>query len=385
MIFNLFNSNPAAVALALDEEALLPRGRCAGFLVIDHLRHSYGPLPALDDVSLTVAPGEILCLLGASGCGKSTLLRLIAGVEQPASGRILLDGREVCGPSAFVPPEQRGVGLVFQDYALFPHLSVAENVMFGLSHLPKAHARALAMRALARVSLARYADDYPHQISGGEQQRVALARALAPRPSVLLMDEPFSNLDQRLRESIREQTVALLRDEGMSAVIVTHDPEEAMQLADSIALMEAGRIVQTGTPEQLYNHPQTLFALRFFCDVNEIGAVCVDGEISSPLGRFPAPSALADGPCVVCIRPQDIAVQDSLQAAPKAEQNSDRNGCVVAEFVSKQFLGHDDRLRFRVNGLAQDLYVRTSHTAPLKAGQVVRLDIDPARVTSFAC
>jgi len=379
MMFNLFKSNNAAAgSLELDEETLLPRGRCAGFLVIDHLRHSYGPLLALDDVSLTVAPGEILCLLGASGCGKSTLLRLIAGVEQPQAGRILLDGREVCGPAAFVPPEQRGVGLVFQDYALFPHLSVVENVMFGLSHLPKAHARALAMRALARVSLARYADDYPHRLSGGEQQRVALARALAPRPSVLLMDEPFSNLDQRLRESIREQTVALLRDEGMSAVIVTHDPEEAMQLADSIALMEAGRIVQTGTPEQLYNQPQSLCAMRFFCDVNEVGAECVAGEITSALGRCPAPPKLADGPCVLCIRPEAIRISTGSGVDETALSSG-----VVAEFVSKQFLGHDDRLRLRVGGLDHDLYARMPDPGPLKAGQSVQLHIDPDQVTAF--
>ena len=352
-----------------DEDRWLPRGRCAGFLVIEHLRHHYGALPALEDVSLTVAPGEILCLLGASGCGKSTLLRMIAGVEQPDQGRILLDGREVCGASSFVPPEQRGVGLVFQDYALFPHLSVVENVMFGLRHLPKAHARALAIRALTRVSLARYADDYPHRLSGGEQQRVALARALAPRPSVILMDEPFSNLDQRLRETIREQTIALLRDEGISAVVVTHDPEEAMQIADSIALMQAGRIVQTGTPEQLYNHPASLFVARFFCDVNEIEAECRNGQIDCPLGCFNAPPALADGACMLCIRPQDITL--------------DPDG-VPVEFVSRQFLGHDDRLRLRLPHTGQFIHARLSHTGPLKAGQMLRIGVVPDHLVVFA-
>ena len=369
MSAGFLRASPGDASVLPDEDRWLPRGRCAGFLVIDHLRHHYGALPAIDDVSLTVAPGEILCLLGASGCGKSTLLRMIAGVERPDQGRILLDGREVCGPSSFVPPEQRGVGLVFQDYALFPHLSVAENVMFGLRHMPKAHARALAMRALTRVSLARYADDYPHQLSGGEQQRVALARALAPRPSVILMDEPFSNLDQRLRETIREQTIALLRDEGISAVVVTHDPEEAMQIADSIALMNAGRIVQTGTPEQLYNHPASLFVARFFCDVNEIAAECRSGQIDTPLGRFPAPSAMSDGPCVLCIRPQAIT--------------PDPDG-VPVEFVSRQFLGHDDRLRLRLPQSGQLIHARLSHTGPLKTGQMLRVGVRPDEVTVFA-
>ncbi len=366
---SFLRSSTADTAVLPDEERWLPRGRCAGFLVIENVRHHYGALPAIDNVSLTVAPGEIVCLLGASGCGKSTLLRLIAGVERPEQGRILLDGREVCGSASFVPPEQRGVGLVFQDYALFPHLSVAENVMFGLRHMPKEHARALAMRALTRVSLARYADDYPHMLSGGEQQRVALARALAPRPSVILMDEPFSNLDQRLRETIREQTIALLRDEGISAVVVTHDPEEAMQIADSIALMHAGRIVQTGTPEQLYNHPASLFVARFFCDVNEVEAVCRNGQIDSSLGRFPAPLAMPDGPCVLCIRPQAIA--------------SDRDG-VPVEFVSRQFLGHDDRLRLRIPGTGQIIHARMSDVGPLKTGQVLSVGIAPESVMVFA-
>jgi len=357
-------------SLLPDEERWLPRGRCAGFLVIEQLRHHYGALLAIDDVSLTVAPGEILCLLGASGCGKSTLLRMIAGVERPDRGRILLDGLEVCGAGSFVLPEQRGVGLVFQDYALFPHLSVVENVMFGLRHMPKAQARALAMRALTRVSLARYADDYPHRLSGGEQQRVALARALAPRPSVILMDEPFSNLDQRLRETIREQTVALLRDEGISAVVVTHDPEEAMQIADSIALMQAGRIVQTGTPEQLYHHPASLFVARFLCDINEIAAECRHGQIDSPLGRFTAPAQLADGPCVLCIRPQAIV--------------PDPAG-VAVEFVSRQFLGHDDRLRLRLPHTGQMIHARLSYAVPLKPGQTLSVSIVADQFMAFAC
>ncbi|MDO9442569.1 MAG: ABC transporter ATP-binding protein [Beijerinckiaceae bacterium] len=355
---------------APENEGGSPRGRCAGFLLIENVRQVYGHLVAIDDVSLAVAPGEILCLLGASGCGKTTLLRLAAGVEAPTSGRISLDGREVAGPSVFVAPEERGVGLVFQDYALFPHMSIIDNVMFGLRHMRKAQARELALRALDRVALSRYADDFPHMLSGGEQQRVALARALAPRPSVILMDEPFSNLDQRLRETIRDETIALLREEGISAVVVTHDPEEAMHIADRIALMRAGRIVQTGTAEDLYFRPETLFAARFFCDFNEIEALSVAGEIPTALGTFPSPADSPDEPCLVCIRPQALQIDAEGQGHP-------------AEVVSRRFLGRVDRIRLRVPGLPRDLYARLRDARAFRPGQKVGLRIDPRDVLTF--
>jgi iron(III) transport system ATP-binding protein len=318
----------------------LPRARCAGFLVIENVRRQYDGVEALRDVSLTVAPGEVLCLLGASGCGKTTLLRLAAGVEAPDGGRILLDGQEVAGPHDFVPPEKRGVGLVFQDYALFPHMSVLENVMFGLRHLPRADARDLAMRGLKRVALEHYADSYPQLLSGGEQQRVALARALAPRPSVILMDEPFSNLDQRLRESIREETMALLREEGISAVVVTHDPEEAMHIA-----------------------------ARFFCDFNEIEAIAALGRVVTPLGTFDA-SHVPDGPCIVCIRPQALLF------------DTDRDG-VDATITARRFLGRVDRLRVKVSGVEQELHARLRDARAFRPAQKVRLAVDERDVLIF--
>ena len=350
-------------------DPLTPRARCAGFLVIENVRQSYGALDALRDVSLTVAPGEILCLLGASGCGKTTLLRLAAGVEEPSGGRILLDGVEVAGPDQFVPPEKRGVGLVFQDYALFPHMSVIENVMFGLRHMPRASAREWAMRGLKRVALDHYAESFPQLLSGGEQQRVALARALAPRPSVILMDEPFSNLDQRLRESIREETMDLLREEGISAVVVTHDPEEAMHIADRIALMSHGRIVQTGTAEDLYFRPESLFAARFFCDFNEIEAQVRAGVVETPLGIFAAPD-LPDGPCVVCIRPQALLL------------DSDRGG-IEASITARRFLGRVDRLRLQAEGVDQEMHARLRDARAFRPGQVVRLAVDARDVLVF--
>jgi len=350
-------------------QAALPRARCAGFLVIENVRQTYDGVEALRGVSLAVAPGEILCLLGASGCGKTTLLRLAAGVEAPSGGRILLDGKEVAGPTHFVPPEKRGVGLVFQDYALFPHMTVLENVMFGLRHLPHAQARELAMRGLVRVALDHYADSYPQLLSGGEQQRVALARALAPRPSVILMDEPFSNLDQRLRESIREETMNLLREEGISAVVVTHDPEEAMHIADRIALMRKGEIVQTGTAEDLYFCPESLFAARFFCDLNELEAQAKGGEVITPLGTFAAPH-IADGPCVVCIRPQALLF------------DTDRGG-VECTITARRFLGRVDRLRVKVPGIEEDVHARLRDARAFRPGQVVRLAVDARDVLVF--
>ncbi len=231
----------------------------------------------------------MLCLLGPSGCGKTSLLRLAAGAEMPDRGRVLIDGREVAGPSAFVPPERRGVGLVFQDYALFPHMTVLDNVMFGLQRLKRAEAADEARRALARVDLAGHEGAYPHELSGGQQQRVALARALAPRPGILLLDEPFSGLDRRLRDQVRADTLEVLRDVRATAIMVTHDPEEAMRLADRIALLRSGQVVQVGPPEELYTAPVDIGVARFF-SVNSMRYLRMSGAgvAHTPLGPVAA-------------------------------------------------------------------------------------------------
>ena len=227
----------------------------AARLTFEGVSRRYGDSYALKDFSLDVAPGEVVCLLGPSGCGKSTLLRVAAGLERPSEGRILINGQEVSGPKAFVPPEKRGVGLMFQDFALFPHLTIVDNVAFGLKALPKADAVREALNMLVRVGLEDYAEAYPHILSGGQQQRVALARAIVPRPSVMLMDEPFSGLDVQLREAMQEETLTLLRETRATSMIVTHHPEEALRLGDRIAVMRKGRIVQVGKAEELYNNP----------------------------------------------------------------------------------------------------------------------------------
>ena len=345
-------------------------------LELSEIRKVYGDAVVLNGVSLDVAPGEIVCLLGQSGCGKTTLLRIAAGLERQTAGRVVLAGWEVAGPDRFIQPEARGVGLMFQDYALFPHLTILQNVMFGLQSLPQVRAQEIAGSALQRVGLAYHAGDYPHMLSGGEQQRAALARALAPQPGILLMDEPFSNLDQRMREQIREETIGLLREKDTTAVVVTHDPVEAMMIADRIVLMRAGRVVQCGTPEELYNRPATLFAARFFCEFNELEGVAREGHVECRLGRFPAPG-VRNGAAVVCLRPQAIEVGP----ANTSEGGAEEDGTVL----SSRFLGETQRLLVEVEGLEQPLHLSlASPGRRFEPGQRVGLRIDRDRVLTFA-
>lgn len=340
-------------------------------LTFEHIVQTYGAMNALNDVSLTVEPGELVCLLGHSGCGKTTLLRVAAGVEAPTSGRVLMDGQEVSGPLAFLQPEHRGIGLMFQDYALFPHLSVLQNVLFGLKGLGAKDAEASALRALSRVGLEHYANEYPHTLSGGEQQRVALARSIAPRPGVLLMDEPFSNLDRRMRDAIRDETVAILRETGATTIVVTHDPEEAMRIADRIVLMRAGAIIQQGEAEELYRNPANLFAARFFCDFNEVPGVVAKGQVSSPVGLFAAPKLDDGAKAIVCIRPQGIRLKPA-------------GFCLPGRIVSRRFLGEIDLIQVDVQGVDRPLQARIRDHAPIKVGQDVGIEIDPKDVLVFA-
>jgi iron(III) transport system ATP-binding protein len=230
-------------------------------------RHSQ---PAVCEVSLTLQPGDLLALLGPSGCGKTTLLRLIAGFEQPQNGTIEIAEQPVAGEGAWVPPERRGVGMVFQDYALFPHLTVRQNIEFGLADRP--HSSGKVKDILAIVRLEGLDDRYPHQLSGGQQQRVALARALAPDPALILLDEPLSNLDVQVRLRLRQELRAILKTAGASAVFVTHDQEEALSIADQVAVMCQGRLEQIGTPEQLYQQPASRFVAEFVTQANLIPA-----------------------------------------------------------------------------------------------------------------
>ena len=266
----LWPNRPAAINGRARPRAGRAAATIAARLTFERLERRYGAMSALAGFSLDIAPAEVVCLLGPSGCGKTTLLRVAAGIEKPTGGRVLINGSEVAGPERFVPPEKRNVGLMFQDFALFPHLSILDNVAFGLKSLPREDARREALAALARVGLERYAGDYPHILSGGEQQRVALARAIVPRPAVMLMDEPFSGLDVQLRERLQEETLQLLRETRATCLIVTHAPAEAIRLGDRVAVMRRGRLVQAGKAEELYRNPADLFVARLFSEINEI-------------------------------------------------------------------------------------------------------------------
>ena len=342
----------------------------AARLTFENVSRRYGETWALDQVDLDIAPSEILCLLGPSGCGKSTLLRVAAGVERPSAGRVLLDGQEVAGPDAYVPPERRGIGLMFQDFALFPHLSILDNVAFGLKSLSRAEARGQAFAALERVGLAHYAGEYPHILSGGEQQRVALARAIAPRPSVLLMDEPFSGLDPRLREKMREETLAILHETRATSIVVTHDAEEAMRMGDRVALMRKGRIVQTGKALDLYRAPKDILAARTFSDLNELASRIEQGSAATPLGRFAA-NGLADGvEAIVCVRQRGVHLLAAGQGVP-------------GRVLDARFLGDFALVEIAVEGLDLPLLARVKENDVPPQGAEIGVGIDSGAVLVF--
>jgi iron(III) transport system ATP-binding protein len=283
----------------------------------------FGEVRAVERADLDVRRGEFVALLGPSGCGKTTLLRLIAGFEAPDEGVVRLDGRPVAGP-VWTPPERRRVGMVFQDYALFPHLSVAENVGFGLT---RRHARSRVAVTLGLVGLEAEAGRYPHELSGGQQQRVALARALAPEPAVVLLDEPWSNIDPVLRGSMRDELAAILRATGVTVLVVTHEQEEAFSLADRVALMRVGRIEQEGAPEDVYYGPATRWAAEFVGAANILRGRLAEGRVETSIGSFAAPNGDEPGPVDVLVRPE------LLELHPDAAGEG--------EIVTREFRGHD--------------------------------------------
>lgn len=300
----------------------------------------------VDDVSLKIMPGQVTCLLGPSGCGKSTTLRIIAGVEMQDSGEIYVDGNLICDTVYRVPPERREIGLMFQDFALFPHLSVAGNVGFGLSG-SKEEKRARVAELLEKVDLLRFIDGFPHQLSGGEQQRVALARALAPRPRVMLMDEPFSGLDNRLRDGIRDETLSLLKNEDTAVLLVTHEPEEAMRMADEIALMRDGKVVQQGAPYNVYTRPVDRQSVAFFSDANVLRATVNGALAHTVFGRFLAPG-VPDGTEVdIVFRPQHLSID--FDRAGKGPLPTPTQGVAARATVERaRFLGHELLVEFRL-------------------------------------
>ncbi|HKG74310.1 MAG TPA: ABC transporter ATP-binding protein [Aestuariivirgaceae bacterium] len=360
---------------AQDKLAWGPRGTAAatfaaGLSFVD-VSLTYATVDAVRGVSFDLRPGEVACLLGPSGCGKTTLLRIAAGVERPDRGRVLLAGEEVAGPHRFVPPEKRGVGLMFQDYALFPHMTNVDNVAYGLKSLSRKDAREEARLALRRVGLADYADGFPWELSGGEQQRVALARAMVPRPAIILMDEPFSGLDQRLRDRVRRETLALLKETRATALIVTHDPIEAMELADRIFLMRQGRLVQQGSPRELYHHPVDASAARFFSEFNEFRARVEGDKVKTPFGPVPAGAVARGLEAVVMIRPRGLRLAGESEFGTRGR------------IVEARFLGDELQLGVVFEGFDEPWLARVAARQDVKIGATLKFAADPAHVFVF--
>ena len=342
----------------------------AARLTFENIHHSFeNGAVTLEGINLTAEPGEVLCLLGPSGSGKTTLLRIAAGIELQTSGRILVNDAEISGPSVYTPPEKRSIGLVFQDYALFPHLNIMDNVRFGLTAMAAEDAKLEAFTALGRVGLQHKSAAYPHELSGGEQQRVALARALVPRPAVLLMDEPFSGLDSRLKDSVRAETLALLRQSRATAIVVTHDAEEAMRMADRIALLNKGRLVQVGTAHELFERPVSLFAAGFFSELDVFETVAKDGFADTPVGRFDA--GFPDGtPLHVAIRLGDFEIGEGL-------------GHMAARIVSRRFLGESEMFQLALPGHETPVSARARSASVPAHQRDTRIFVRPDRALVF--
>ncbi|MDB5559128.1 MAG: polyamine-transporting ATPase [Enterovirga sp.] len=341
----------------------------------------FGALAALDDLTLAIRDGEFFCLLGPSGCGKSTLLRLLAGFEAPDAGRILLDGRDI----ARDPPHRRPLNMMFQSYALFPHLTVAGNIAYGLRQagMPKAAIEARVDEMLRLVRLPDLGGRYPGQVSGGQRQRVALARALARNPRVLLLDEPLGALDRRLREDTQAELKSLQHRIGTTFVMVTHDQDEAMSMADRIGLMEKGRMAQVGTPRELYERPTSRFAATFLGDVNLAEGRVVGREgafvlVATPWSESPLRVAERDGApalagaCTVAIRPEAIAI-----AADRGDAGSPNT--LAGRIVGESYFGGETVFRVELpSGVV--LRVARPNARPadgLAEGAAVRLTMPP--------
>jgi iron(III) transport system ATP-binding protein len=336
-------------------------------------RYSRGAAAAVAGVDMVVGEGEVLGLVGESGCGKSTLLRLIAGLEVPDSGSIRIAGRTVSGGGSWVPPERRGVGMVFQDFALFPHLRAVDNVAYGLTALPRRQRRARSEELLELVGLDGYGARFPHQLSGGQQQRVALARALAPEPRLLLLDEPFSNLDSALKRGLREELADILRRTGITALLVVHDAEDVLSLADRVAVMRAGRIRQLETPDFLYREPHDEYVARFFGETNILHARPRGEGFETAIGFIPcAMAAGRSGPVRLCLRPEHF----HLSMDPDDGASGCASGCSGAAAASCAVGGRPAVVRqVRRSGLQRRITLSLENGVP--GGASLTVDVGP--------
>ena len=325
-------------------------------LTVHNLSHQFDGIPVVRDVSLTAGPGEVVCLLGPSGCGKTTLLRVAAGLEKLQQGQVLIDDTVVADAARglFLPPEKRGIGLMFQDYALFPHLTVRENIQFGVG-AATAERRTWIEHALGMMDLTAYAGSFPHTLSGGQQQRVALLRALAPNPRALFLDEPFSGLDVTRRAQVRQQTLGVLKSAGVATLMVTHDPEEAMFMADRILVMNMGRVVQDGTPVETYFEPADAFVAGFLGPINRLAGRVAGGTVETPLGTFAAGGFNEGSRVDVLIRPEGLRLAPSNGGSetPAFEVISARplGAASLVSFTMPQADGSSRSIEARVPGV----------------------------------
>ena len=346
-------------------------------LVLENVWLRYGKNAVVQDASFEVREGEMVCLLGPSGCGKTSTLRLIAGLDRPNSGKVSIKGKTVSSKQKVVPPHKRDIGLLFQDFALFPHLTVSQNIAYGLVSSDRRETGVRVDELLRRTRLSEHADKYPHMLSGGEQQRVALARALAPRPKLLLLDEPFSGLDTMLREQMREETVGTLKELGVTSIMVTHDPEEALTEADRIVLMNKGQIVQIGEPRELYKFPSSVFAAQFFGRISQINGVVDGGNIKTDLGVFPNPE-LSDGIEVqVLLRPEAVRVSPVQQ---------DSNFASELLVCGIQYTGNSSLIRLGIGEWPQPhshIEVRHPEAVSYDLGDKIWIEVDPDQAFVF--
>ena len=341
-------------------------------LEFDQVQHAYNGIQSVNGVSFYVERGEVVSLLGPSGCGKTTLLRLAAGLEKPRGGCIRLDGRLLSDSQVTIPPEQRGIGYMFQDYALFPHLTVIQNVTFGLSNRGSGPTRR-GLDVLEQVGIENAADLYPHELSGGQQQRVALARALAPNPAVILLDEPYAGLDSRLRERIRDEMLHVLKAANAVALMVTHDAEEAMFMSDRIVVLRDGKVVQSGRPVNLYCQPNSAFVAEFFGEVNRVDGVVANKKVATPLGDFDAPDGLQNGyQASVIIRHEALFIDPG-------------NDGVIAEVMESRLLGRASLIHLSVpTGRSEiHLHARIPGLNSIEVGSQVRVRVDPSQTFVF--